>query len=72
MFTQDCSECPWAVQAGRVSPGMQQSPDLVAAASHEEGCPSASPSRGARDPALVSQRAQAIAVLQDGYVLKAN
>lgn len=65
-------QCSWSVQASRVSPGTQQSPDLVAAASHEEGCPSASPSRGAGDAALVSQRAQAVAVLQDGCVLKAN
>lgn len=72
MFTQDCPECLLGVQAGRFSPGTQQSPDLVVAASCEERCPIASPSRRAGDPALVSQRAETIAVLKDGYVLKAN
>lgn len=50
MLTQDCPECPWGVPVGRLSPGTQQSPDLVAAASHEEGCPSCLPFQGSGRP----------------------
>lgn len=67
MFTQDrlsvLGVSRWAGSA------LAHSPDLVVAASHEEGCPGAT---GAEDPALISQRAQAIAALRDEYVLNSN
>lgn len=58
MFTQDCPSVlgvsRWAGSA------LAHSPDLMVAASHGEGCPGAT---RAEDPALVSQRAQAMTAL---------